>query len=173
MAATTITASRTSRTRPTCRSGSRSPEAAAPPRPPLRRCALTILGALLLAGCAGLLESAGAAGPGTAPAAAAGAASRQQVVAAAPAAPADLRQNPAARWRTLATPHYRVHYPEPYAAWARRAAAWLEAVRDRTGAEIGFTPEGVVDVVVSDPEADANGEALPLRGWPRLVLWTT
>ena len=82
-------------------------------------------------------------------------------------------QGPAARWRTLATPHFRVHYPEPFAAWARRAAAWLEAVRARELAEIGYTPGEVVDVVVSDPQADANGEALPLRGWPRLVLWTT
>ena len=71
------------------------------------------------------------------------------------------------------TPHYRVHYPEPYAAWAQRAAAELETVRDRVIAEIGYAPADAVDVVVSDPQADANGEALPLRGWPRLVLWTT
>jgi Tol biopolymer transport system component len=46
-------------------------------------------------------------------------------------------------------------------------------VRDRAIAEIGYAPADAVDVVVSDPRADANGEALPLRGWPRLVLWTT
>ena len=73
----------------------------------------------------------------------------------------------------MVTPHYRVHYPEPYAAWAQRAAAELETVRDRAIAEIGYAPADAVDVVVSDPQADANGEALPLRGWPRLVLWTT
>jgi hypothetical protein len=83
------------------------------------------------------------------------------------------RQGPSAAWRTLSTPHFRVHYPAPFAAWAERAAGWLEAVRDRAIAEIGFTPAGVTEVVVSDPEADANGAALPLRGWPRLVLWTT
>jgi len=66
-----------------------------------------------------------------------------------------------------------VHYPEPYAAWAQRAAAELETVRERVIAEIGYAPADAVDVVVSDPQADANGEALPLRGWPRLVLWTT
>jgi hypothetical protein len=88
-------------------------------------------------------------------------------------APAARAQGPAAPWRTLATSHFRVHYPEPFAAWAQHAAAWLEAIRARAVAEIGFAPADVVDVVVSDPEADANGAALPLRGWPRLVLWTT
>jgi Tol biopolymer transport system component len=87
-----------------------------------------------------------------------------------PAAPA---QGPEAPWRTLTTAHFRVHFPAPFAAWAERAAAWLELARQRTIAEIGFTPADQVDVVVSDPLADANGEAFPLRGWPRLILWTT
>src|ERR1700687_4478196 len=85
--------------------------------------------------------------------------------AAAPPANASVRQGPSASWRTLITPHYRVHYPEPFEARARR--------RDGATAEIGYAPAEAVDVVVSDPEADANGAALPLRGWPRLVLWTT
>jgi WD40-like Beta Propeller Repeat len=92
---------------------------------------------------------------------------------AAPPATGSEGQGPSGPWRTLVTPHYRVHYPEPYAAWAQRAAAELETVRDRAIAEIGYAPADAVDVVVSDPQADANGEALPLRGWPRLVLWTT
>jgi WD40-like Beta Propeller Repeat len=83
------------------------------------------------------------------------------------------RQGPAAGWRTLLTPHFRVHYPAPFAAWAQRAAGWLEAVRERAIAEIGFTPAAVTEVVVADPEAEPNGAALPLRGWPRLVLWAT
>lgn len=92
---------------------------------------------------------------------------------AAPPAAGSEGQGPSGPWRTLVTAHYRVHYPEPYAAWAQRAAAELETVRDRAIAEIGYAPADAVDVVVSDPRADANGEALPLRGWPRLVLWTS
>jgi hypothetical protein len=88
-------------------------------------------------------------------------------------AAAALGQGPAAEWRTLATAHFRLHYPAPYEAWAQRAAVWLELVRQRDIAEIGFTPADTVDVVISDPRADANGEAFPLRGWPRLVLWTS
>ncbi|HLX10018.1 MAG TPA: hypothetical protein VKY89_19365 [Thermoanaerobaculia bacterium] len=98
------------------------------------------------------------------------------VAATAPAPPparGPAGQGPSAPWRTLTTPHYRIHYPAPFAAWARRAAGELETVRERAIAEIGFAPAEVVDVVVSDPEADANGAALPLRGWPRLVLWTS
>lgn len=82
-------------------------------------------------------------------------------------------QGPSAPWRTLATAHFRLHYPAPYAAWAERAAAWLELLRQRDIAEIGFTPEEVVDVEVCDPRADSNGAAFPLRGWPRLLLWTS
>ncbi len=90
-----------------------------------------------------------------------------------PPARGPVGQGPSAPWRTLTTPHYRIHYPAPFAAWAQRAAGELETVRERAIAEIGFAPADVVDVVVSDPEADANGAALPLRGWPRLVLWTS
>jgi hypothetical protein len=87
--------------------------------------------------------------------------------------PAAEAQGPPADWQTLTTAHFRVHYPAPFAAWAGRAAASLETLRERAIAEIGYAPGDVADVVVSDPVADANGEALPFRGWPRLVLWTT
>jgi hypothetical protein len=84
-----------------------------------------------------------------------------------------LAQGPAADWRTLETPHFRVHYPAASEAWTRRAAARLESIRERVTAEVGYAPPEVVEVVVSDPVADANGEAFPLLGWPRLSLWTS
>jgi hypothetical protein len=82
-------------------------------------------------------------------------------------------QGPSADWRTLQTPHFRVHYPAASEAWTRRAAARLESIRERVIAEVGYAPPEVVDVVVSDPVADANGEAIPVLGWPRMVLWTS
>lgn len=88
------------------------------------------------------------------------------------AAPA-LAQSPSADWRTIETPHFRVHYPAESEAWARRSAARLESIRERVAAEIGYTPPETVDVLVSDPVADANGAALPILGWPRLLLWTS
>ena len=82
-------------------------------------------------------------------------------------------QGPAADWRTVTTPHFRVHYPASSEAWARAAAARLESIRGRVVAEVGYDPPEVVDVLVSDPVANANGEALPLLGWPRMILWTS
>ncbi|HSF43938.1 MAG TPA: hypothetical protein VLT87_29370 [Thermoanaerobaculia bacterium] len=84
-----------------------------------------------------------------------------------------LAQGPSADWRTLSTPHFRVHYPAPSEEWARRAAARIEAIRERVVEEVGYAPPEVVDVVVSDPVADANGMAFPFLGWPRMILWTS
>ncbi|HEY4564971.1 MAG TPA: hypothetical protein VIJ36_18440 [Thermoanaerobaculia bacterium] len=81
-------------------------------------------------------------------------------------------QGPSADWRTLTTPHFRVHYPASSEAWARAAGARLESIRQRVVAEVGYDPPEVVDVIVSDPVADANGQALPILGWPRMILWT-
>jgi hypothetical protein len=84
-----------------------------------------------------------------------------------------VAQGPSADWRTLETAHFRVHYPAASEAWARRAAGRLEAIRERVAAEVGYMPPETVDVLVSDPVADANGAAIPILGWPRLVLWTS
>jgi hypothetical protein len=84
-----------------------------------------------------------------------------------------VAQGPSADWRTLATAHFRVHYPAASEAWARRAAGRLESIRERVAAEVGYTPPETVDVLVSDPVAEANGAALPFLGWPRLVVWTS
>ena len=84
-----------------------------------------------------------------------------------------LAQAPSADWRTLATPHFRVHYPADSEAWARGAGARLESIRRRVVAEVGYDPPEVVDVIVSDPVADANGQAFPILGWPRMLLWTS
>ncbi|MGH9456689.1 MAG: TolB family protein [Thermoanaerobaculia bacterium] len=83
-----------------------------------------------------------------------------------------LAQAPHAEWRTIETEGFRVHYPAPWEAWARRTAARLEETRDRVEAEVGWEIEEEIDVLVMDPMAVANGMALPFIGWPRLVLWT-
>jgi WD40-like Beta Propeller Repeat len=88
------------------------------------------------------------------------------------AAPA-AAQGPDAAWRTLTTPHFRIHYPAPAEAWSRRLAARLEALRARVVAEVGYAPPAVVDVIVSDPVARPNGAAFALLGAPRMVLWTS
>lgn len=82
-------------------------------------------------------------------------------------------QGPLADWRTLSTEHFRVHYPVESEAWATRAAGRLESIWERVEEEVGYRPAGRIDVLVSDPFAEPNGAALPLLGWPRLVLWTS
>ncbi|MCU1244248.1 MAG: hypothetical protein JWN02_158 [Acidobacteria bacterium] len=81
-------------------------------------------------------------------------------------------QTPHADWRTIETPHFRVHYPVQSEAWARRAASRLEAVRAAVVAEIGFEPETRTDILVSNPLAESNGETLTLLDDPRIVLYT-
>lgn len=80
---------------------------------------------------------------------------------------------PSAEWWTLTTEHFRVHYPVESEAWARHVAARLESIRAEVETEVGFAPREKVDVIVSDPVASANGFALPILGWPRMVLWTS
>ncbi len=84
-----------------------------------------------------------------------------------------LAQGPSAEWRTVTTPHFRVHYTAPAEAWALDAASKLEAIRSRVIVEVGYAAPEIIDVVISDPMAQANGMALPLLGAPRMVLWTS
>jgi hypothetical protein len=82
-------------------------------------------------------------------------------------------QPPSADWRTIETSHFRVHYTTPAEAWSLRAAARLDAIRERLVDEIGHEPAGRTDVIVTDPIAAPNGFALPFLAGPRIVLYTT
>jgi hypothetical protein len=57
--------------------------------------------------------------------------------------------------------------------WALRLAGKIEAIRERVVAAIGQRPTSVVDIVVRDPVAEANGLSLSLLDTPRMELWTT
>src|SRR6266516_1004841 len=87
------------------------------------------------------------------------------------ASPAALAQSPHEEWRTIATKHFRVHYPAQYERWATRAASRMESVREAVAAEVGFAPAQVTDVLVVNPIAEPNGVTLPLLDTPRIVLF--
>ena len=87
-------------------------------------------------------------------------------------APALLAQGPAHDWRTIELPHFRVHYPVEYEAWAMRAAERLEPIRTEVAEEIGYTPPQVIDVIVMNPVAEPNGSAWPLVDTPRMIFYT-
>jgi hypothetical protein len=76
-------------------------------------------------------------------------------------------------WRTFTTEHFRVHFPSTYEPWAREVGSKLESIRSAVNAEIGYTPDGMTDVVVADPIAHANGSAWPFIGAPRMIFWAS
>ena len=86
-------------------------------------------------------------------------------------APPLFGQGPSADWRTITTTHFRVHFPEEYQPWGMRAATRLESIHAAVSAEVGFTPPQVIDVVISNPIADANGVAWPLLDTPRIEFY--
>ncbi|HEX4438928.1 MAG TPA: hypothetical protein VH854_02590 [Thermoanaerobaculia bacterium] len=89
------------------------------------------------------------------------------------AAGASLAQAPWEDWRTIETVHYRIHFPAPFEPWARHAAASIESIHERVTGLVGYSPAPRIDVVISDPIADANGMAIPFLDRPRIVLWTS
>ncbi|HKS25741.1 MAG TPA: hypothetical protein VJZ76_23325 [Thermoanaerobaculia bacterium] len=72
----------------------------------------------------------------------------------------------------MRTPHFRIHYPSEYEAWATRAAAKIEAVRDAVVSEVGFAPPQTTDILIGNPRAESNGLTIALLDSPRIVLWT-
>jgi hypothetical protein len=83
-----------------------------------------------------------------------------------------LAQTPAAEWRTITTPHFRVHYPREYEAWTQRAVAHIESIREAVANATGYSAPQKTDVIVMNPYAEANGATLPLLDTPRIVLFT-
>lgn len=84
-----------------------------------------------------------------------------------------LAQGPSSPWRTIETKHFRVHYPAPFEAWAKRTAAAVETTHARVTDFVGYLPRRPIDIVIADPESDANGMAFPFLDRPVIVLWTT
>src|SRR6185295_18750759 len=82
-------------------------------------------------------------------------------------------QTPSAPWRTIETAHFRVHYPAPFEAWARHAAAAAEGIHERVTDFVGYRPPRPIDILVEDPAADSNGMAFPFLDRPVIVLWTS
>ena len=85
---------------------------------------------------------------------------------------AAFAQAPSDAWRTMRTPHFRIHYPAEYEAWATRTAAKIEAVRAAVVKEVGFDPPQTTDILIGNPRAETNGITIPLLDSPRIVLWT-
>ncbi len=65
--------------------------------------------------------------------------------------------DPALVWRTLATEHFRIHYPEGLGAEARHLADIAEQVHGPMTRVLGWTPEDPTEVTLVDRTDLANG----------------
>ncbi|MGA2081494.1 MAG: hypothetical protein ABSH53_12920 [Holophaga sp.] len=86
-------------------------------------------------------------------------------------APAQMA--PWAAWSTIATAHYRIHYPPALADWAAELAGRIEAIHEQVTAQVGYQSPGPIQVLLEDPVAEGNGLAVPLLTLPYVVLWRT
>jgi hypothetical protein len=76
-----------------------------------------------------------------------------------PAVHADAGSDPARDWRTIETPHFRIHYHQGGESMARRAAAIAEEARERCGVMFGMYPSETVEMTLTDDSDWSNGWA--------------
>ena len=70
--------------------------------------------------------------------------------------------DPALKWRTLETPHFYVHFAEPYRRQANLVAGVAEGVYPRITRMLSWEPRSRTHVVVLDSADFSNGFASPL-----------
>ncbi|HEY6099505.1 MAG TPA: hypothetical protein VIW03_08750, partial [Anaeromyxobacter sp.] len=70
--------------------------------------------------------------------------------------------DPAFRWRTIETPHFRVHHHQGEEGLAQVVAREAERAYAILTPRLGYAPAGRTEIVVSDDVDDANGSASPL-----------
>jgi len=95
------------------------------------------------------------------------------VALAAVAASASGVQSPRAEWRTIATAHYRIHYPPVMADWAQDVASRIEGIHTAVVGLVGYESPKPVHVLLVDPMSVPNGMAMPLLPYPYVTLWRT
>ncbi len=80
---------------------------------------------------------------------------------------------PGAPWKSMETPHYRVHFQEPYEPWTLDVAGRVEAVDSAIAKLVGYRTPKKIDVVVHDPFTQSNGYVIPLLDGTTTVWWAT
>ncbi len=66
---------------------------------------------------------------------------------------------PVPRWRTMVTPHFRIHYYDEEEAMARRAAFIAERAHGVLTRTLNWRPGGRIDITLTDQTDSANGFA--------------
>ena len=75
------------------------------------------------------------------------------------ASSASAAGDPYLDWRTIETPHFRVHHPRGLEPIAEKVARVAEGVHRRLAPVLGTTPTEVTEVVLTDDSDSANGSA--------------
>lgn len=70
--------------------------------------------------------------------------------------------DPAFRWRTLETGHFRIHFHQGEEALAQEVARTAERAHALLAPVLGHAPRGRTEIVLSDDTDDANGSATPI-----------
>jgi hypothetical protein len=84
-----------------------------------------------------------------------------------------LAQRPSGPWMTVETEHSRIHYRKEFGPWAESLASRIESIHERVTALVGYQPRKKIDVIVTDPIADANGLAWPFLDRPFVTLYAS
>lgn len=79
-----------------------------------------------------------------------------------PTDPGFLSPDPHKQWKTLATPHFRIHYEEAHWRYAQQMGLIAERVHDKLTAWIGWQPREQTEIVVLDSVDYSNGAATVL-----------
>ena len=67
--------------------------------------------------------------------------------------------DPSARWKTIETPHFRVHHPQRIGDVAKRAARILEEIHPEITAKWNWKPWSYTEVILVDNTDESNGMA--------------
>jgi hypothetical protein len=76
-------------------------------------------------------------------------------------ADAHATDDPSLAWYTYETQHFKVTYPEPLDAIARRVATLSETIYVRLTEDMQFTPSDKTEILLTDDSDFANGNATP------------
>lgn len=83
---------------------------------------------------------------------------------------AGISHDPELHWRTVHTPHFRIHFHDGLEPLAQQVADMAERVHERLVVVVEWQPESPTDIVLTDEVDSANGFTTPLPS-NRIELW--
>ena len=83
---------------------------------------------------------------------------------------AGISHDPELHWRTVHTPHFRIHFHDGLEPLAQQIADIAERVHERLIVVVEWQPESPTDIVLTDEVDSANGFTTPLPSG-RIELW--